>query len=75
MRLASYLLLRDGGVDRTAPLLLSAALIHAVEHVLAVAFGKKLCWFESHYRKETARLWKDNTEIHAAPNVRYLFAI
>jgi len=21
-----------------------------VEHVLAVAFGKKLCWFESHYR-------------------------
>ena len=22
----------------------------AVEHVLAVAFGKKLCWFESHYR-------------------------
>ena len=40
----------DGWVDRTAPLLLSAAVIQAVECVVAVAFGKKLCWFESHCR-------------------------
>ena len=43
VRLASYLLIGVGGVDRTALLLLSAALIQAFEHELAVAFGKKLC--------------------------------
>ena len=45
----------EGGVDRTALLLQSAALIQAFEHELAVAFGKKLCWFESHYRHISLR--------------------
>jgi hypothetical protein len=36
--------------DWTVPLLQSADVTLAVERVLAVAFGNKLRWFESHYQ-------------------------
>jgi len=49
MRLVSYAA-RDGWGNRTVPFLESGGVAQAVEHVLAVAFGNKLCWFESHYR-------------------------
>jgi len=40
----------DGWGDRTLPFLHSAGVTQAPERVLAVDFGNKLCWFESHYR-------------------------
>jgi len=43
-------LLGYGRVDWTVPFLLFAGLAQAVEGMLAVAFGNKLRWFESHYR-------------------------
>ena len=49
MRLASCAT-GDEWVDQTVPFLLSASVAQAVECVLAVAFGNKPYWFESHYR-------------------------
>ena len=49
MRLASCAA-GDGWVYRIVRFLLSAGVAQAVERVLAIAFGNKLCWFESHYR-------------------------
>ena len=46
---------RDGWVNQTVLFLLSAGAAQAVERVLAVAFGNKLCWFESHYRHISLR--------------------
>ena len=47
--LASYLPASSKGwVDQTVLTLLSVGAVQTVKCVLAVAFGKKLCWFESH---------------------------
>ena len=46
MRLASSAA-RDRWGDRTVQFLRSAGVAQAVERVLAVSFGNKLCWFDS----------------------------
>ena len=48
MRLASCAA-RDGWGAQILPFLQSAGVARAVEHMLAVAFGNKLCWFQSRY--------------------------
>jgi len=48
MHASSSLRKETVGSSLTIGMFLYAA--QAVEHVLAVAIGKKLCWFESHYR-------------------------
>jgi len=47
----------------------------AVERVLAVAFGNKLCWFESHYRRISLcsrgnTQHSQKTDIHAPGGIR-----
>ena len=63
-----YLAPRDRWVDRTVPFILLATVAQEVEWVLAVAFGNKLCWFESHYRPIS--LWSPGSWMCASSSLQ-----